>query len=171
MTTLVSSIQNTPLLRGVITALVIILAIIFALGDVQAAQSQDLEMEQWLKARFSEQHQALIPLVAVADMLYSCEKERNVGEQLSVKSMLTQLDKNTLAEKLMLCLAQTSLQSDIALNFGLKACFEEQLAELAADERQQKMALVAQAITELSRAERQKSFTKCVTAQAIDYLR
>ncbi|MFT6195034.1 MAG: hypothetical protein ACJASU_001943 [Cognaticolwellia sp.] len=39
-------------------------------APLQAAQSQKIEMNQWLKARFGAQHQALIPVVAVADMLY-----------------------------------------------------------------------------------------------------
>jgi hypothetical protein len=129
------------------------------------------EMNQWLKSRFSAQHEALIPIVAVADMLYSCQQEEGIGQNIAIKNLITTLDKNTLAEQLITCLAGASPKSDIALNYGLKGCFHEQLAELSAVEQQQKMRLVTKAIAALSRSERQKSFTQCVTEQAIHYLR
>jgi hypothetical protein len=71
----------------------------------------------------------------------------------------------------MSCLKGKSVKSDIALNYGLTGCFHEQLAELSAQEKQQKMQLVSKAIAALSREERQKSFTQCVTDQAITYLK
>ncbi|MFT6691400.1 MAG: hypothetical protein ACJAXH_001925 [Colwellia sp.] len=140
-------------------------------APLQAAQSQKLEMNQWLKARFGAQHQALIPVVAVADMLYSCQQQKKKAEILTIKALITQLDKNTLAEQLITCLAGESPKSDTALNYGLKACFYEQLDHLSLVEKQQKMAVVIQTIATLSRSERQKSFTQCVTDQAIHYLR
>jgi len=147
-----------------------ILTVFFSVG-LHAEPSKDLEMEQWLKARFGAQHQELMPVVAVADMVYSCEKERQIGTNLPVKALLTQVDKNALAEQLIVCLAGESPKSDIALNYGLSGCFYEQLADLPQAEKQQKMRLVTQAIAALSREERQKSFTQCVTDQAIHYLR
>jgi hypothetical protein len=138
---------------------------------LQAAQSQTLEMNQWLKARFGAQHQALIPIVAVADMLYSCQQQKKKAESLTIKALITQLDKNTLAEQLIICLAGESPKSDTALNYGLKACFYEQFSHLPLAEKQQKMAVVTETIATLSRRERQKSFTQCVTDQAIHYLR
>lgn len=138
---------------------------------LRAEQKQSPEIEQGLKARFNEQHQALIPIVAVADMLYSCQQDKQIAQSFSIKYLVTKLDKNTLAEKLITCLAGKSPKSDIALNYGLKGCFSEQFSNLTNEERQQKMRLVAQAITELARSERQKSFTQCVTDQAITYLR
>jgi hypothetical protein len=146
------------------------LAIFFSIG-LHAEQNQELNMEQWLKARFGAQHQALIPIVAVADMVYSCEKAQQTESNLTVKALITQLDKNSLAEKLIACLAGESPKSDIALNYGLQGCFYEQLAGLSLEEKAQKMRIVMEAISTLSRAERQKSFTQCVTDQAIDYLR
>jgi hypothetical protein len=140
-------------------------------AQLQAAQSQTLEMNQWLKARFGAQHQALIPIVAVADMLYSCQQQKKKSESLTIKALITQLDKNTLAEQLITCLAGESPKSDTALNYGLKACFYEQFNHLSVAEKQQKMVVVTQTITTLSRSERQKSFTQCVTDQAIHYLR
>lgn len=140
-------------------------------APLQAAQSQTLEMNQWLKARFGAQHQALIPIVAVADMLYSCQQQKQKAESLTIKALITQLDKNTLAEQLITCLAGESPKSDTALNYGLKACFYEQFSHLSLAEKQQKMAVVTQTIATLSRSERQKSFTQCVTDQAIHYLR
>lgn len=147
-----------------------VLFFIFSM-PLHAEQNQTLEMDQWLKARFNQQHQELIPIVAVADMLYSCQQDKQIAQSLTIKSLVTQLDKNTLAEKLITCLAGKSPKSDIALNYGLKGCFSEQFASLTAEERQQRMRLVAQAIAELARSERQKSFTQCVTDQAITYLR
>jgi hypothetical protein len=140
-------------------------------APLQASQSQTLEMNQWLKARFGAQHQALIPIVAVADMLYSCQQQKKKAESLTIKALITQLDKNTLAEQLITCLAGESPKSDTALNYGLKACFYEQFSHLSLAEKQQKMAVVTQTIATLSRSERQKSFTQCVTDQAIHYLR
>jgi hypothetical protein len=140
-------------------------------APLQAAQSQTLEMNQWLKARFGAQHQALIPIVAVADMLYSCQQQKQKAESLTIKALITQLDKNTLAEQLITCLAGESPKSDTALNYGLKACFYEQFSHLSLAEKQQKMAVVTQTIATLPRSERQKSFTQCVTDQAIHYLR
>ena len=135
------------------------------------AEEQTLEANKWLKARFGEQHQALIPIVAVADMVYSCQQDNKIDNSLTIKALITQLDRNALAEKLISCLAGESAKSDLALNYGLKGCFHEQLADLSLEERQQKMSLVTKAITALSRSERQKSFTQCVTEQAIHYLR
>jgi hypothetical protein len=145
--------------------------ILLVSAPLQAAQSQNLEMNQWLKARFGAQHQALIPVVAVADMLYSCQQQKKKAEILTIKALITQLDKNTLAEQLITCLAGESPKSDTALNYGLKACFYEQFDHLSLVEKQQKMAVVIQTIATLSRSERQKSFTQCVTDQAIHYLR
>ncbi|MCW8832734.1 MAG: hypothetical protein OQK09_10320 [Colwellia sp.] len=129
------------------------------------------EHNAWLKEKFSEQHQKLIPIVAVADMLYSCNKARKV-EPVTYKlnELVLKMDKDRLAEKLIACLGEDSMQSDVALNFGLLGCFHEQLAHLPEVERKQKMALVEKAILALSRSERKKSFTQCVTEQAIHYL-
>jgi hypothetical protein len=104
-------------------------------------------------------------------MLYSCQQQKKKAEILTIKALITQLDKNTLAEQLITCLAGESPKSDTALNYGLKACFYEQFDQLSLVEKQQKMAVVTQIIATLSRSERQKSFTQCVTDQAIHYLR
>lgn len=150
--------------------IVSVLAISFSYG-VQAQQSQTLERNQWLKARFGAQHEALIPIVAVADMFYGCRQAKHADKTLKIKNLITQLDKNSLAEKLITCLDGESPKSDQALNYGLTGCFHEQFIHLPLAEKQQKMLLVGKAITGLSRSERQKSFTQCVTDQAIQYLR
>lgn len=132
----------------------------------------DASYQQWLKARFGAQHEKLIPIVAVADMYFSCNQVRQVEKNAHpIKHLITRVDKNVLAEQLHKCLAGESPKSDIALNYGLKGCFYEQFASLAPQEKQVKMRLVNKAITALSRAERQKSFTQCVTDQAITYLK
>lgn len=125
----------------------------------------------WLKNKFSVQHEKLIPIVAVADMFSACNKERKVdpiGYQL--KDLVLKMPKSQLAEKLSLCLGENKLQSNAALNFGLLGCFNDQFSHLPAADRQKKLSLVKQAMKSLSRAERQKSFTHCVTKQAIKYL-
>lgn len=151
-----------------------------SLFPVQARQNDNdiseststAENNAWLKKKFSEQHQNLIPVVAVADMLYSCNKERkNEPVNYKLNDLIFNMDKNRLAEKLILCLDLDDMQSEIALNFGLLGCFHEQLAHLSEGERQQKMVLVRKAILSLSRSERKKSFTQCVTQQAIHYLK
>ncbi len=138
--------------------------------SVQAQQndvtesSSITEHNDWLKEQFTEQHQNLIPKVA--------NKERKI-EPVNYKldDLILNMDKNRLAEKLILCLNDDNMQSEIALNFGLLGCFHEQLAHLPEIERQQKMALVKKAILSLSRSERKKSFTQCVSAQAMHYLK
>ena len=130
-----------------------------------------VEHDAWLKQQFSNKHQELIPIVAVADMLYSCNEARKI-EPVTYKldDLILNMDKNRLAEKLIVCLGDDDMQSEVALNFGLLGCFHEQLAHLPAVERKQKKTLVEKAILSLSRSERKKSFTQCVTEQAINYL-
>jgi len=147
------------------------IAIVLFSGSLHAEQSQTLDRNQWLKARFGAQHEALIPVVAVADMLFGCQQQKQINESLTMNTLITQLDKNTLAEKLITCLAGESLKSDVSLNYGLKGCFYEQFSHLSVAQRQEKMHLVTESIAGLSREERQKSFTKCVTDQAITYLK
>lgn len=129
------------------------------------------EHNAWLKNKFSTQHQSLIPIVAVADMLYACNQARKVEPvTYQFKALILHMDKNRLAEKLLSCLGEDTMKSDTALNFGLLGCFEEQLMHLPDIEREQKMTLVKKAIKALSHDERKKSFTQCVSAQAIHYL-
>ena len=136
--------------------------------DKESAQ----EHNAWLKERFSEQHQKLIPVVAVADIFYACNIERKVDPVVhQLNDLILMMDKNHLAQKLALCLGDNTIQSEVAINFGLLGCFHEQLAHLPTIERQQKMRLVKNAIHSLSSSERKKSFTQCVTEQAIHYLK
>lgn len=153
---------------------ILLFSIIFsakAEQDDVAEKNAVAEHNTWLKDTFSEQHEQLIPIVAVADMLYACNQERKIEPvKYKLNDLILNMDKNRLAEKLMLCLNEDNMQSDTALNFGLVGCFHEQLAHLPDVERQQKMALVEKTIESLSRSERKKSFTQCVSAQAIHYL-
>jgi hypothetical protein len=147
------------------------------LFPVQAQQNEIIKSDstashdKWLKDKFSEQHQTLTPIVAVADMLYACNQERKVEPvNYQLKDLILNMDRNRLAEKLITCLGVDDIKSEVALNFGLLGCFHEQLAHLPELEREQKMTLVKKAILALSRNERKKSFTQCVSAQAIHYL-
>jgi hypothetical protein len=150
----------------------LLIVILAHLSSAYAEEKGDAEYNQWLKSRFSAQHEKLIPIVAVADIFYGCNLERKTDEaKLTIKALITQLDKNQLAEKLATCLQGELANSDNALNFGLLSCFDEQLETLPEAERQLKKKLVLRAIASLSRAERQKSFTQCVTDQAIGYLK
>ena len=107
----------------------------------------------------------------VADMLYACNKVRQIEPvNFQLKDLIVNMDKIRLAEKLVRCLGEDELQSDVALNFGLLGCFHAQLAHLPETERQQKMALVKNAVLSLSSEERKKSLTQCVSQQAIHYL-
>lgn len=127
---------------------------------------------EWLKKSFSKQHQQLIPIVAVADMFFSCNQTRKTDKiNYELSFLINKMDRNTLAEKLSSCLGEDTMQSDDALNFGLFGCFHEQLAHLPKAEREQKMQLVKKAISSLSPNERKKSFTQCVTEQSIHYLK
>ena len=153
------------------------LLLLINVSSVQAQQHEVIksdpttEHNAWLKNKFGDQHQTLMPIVAVADMLYSCNKARKiVPVTYKINDLILHMDKNRLAEKLIACLGDNSMQSNVALNFGLLGCFHAQLAHLPEVERQQKMALVEKAILSLSLSERKKSFTQCVTEQAIHYL-
>ncbi len=136
------------------------------------SQQSEVAHNAWLKDRFQEQHRELIPIVAVADIFYSCNKERKVDEaEYTLRDLVTKMHRDTLAKKLILCLKEDTMKSDIALNFGLFGCFHQQLAHLPEAERLQKMKLVKQAVSNLSHEERKKSFTQCVSEQAIHYLK
>jgi len=138
----------------------------------RSSNTSDKSHDEWLKKRFSKQHQQLIPLVAVADMFFSCNQERKTDKvDYQLSHLITQMDKNTLAEKLKHCLGTDTMQSNVALNFGLFGCFHQQLAHLPKAEREQKMQLVKHAVSSLSHEERKKSFTQCVTQQSIHYLK
>ena len=140
--------------------------------EVSTDKKGSKEHNAWLKHKFSEQHQKLIPVIAVADMFYACNIEREVDPiDYQLHDLIVTMDKNRLAQKLTLCLGDNTIQSEVAINFGLLGCFHEQLAHLPSAERQQKMLLVKNAIHALSNNERKKSFTQCVTEQAIHYLK
>ncbi len=137
-----------------------------------AESTMSTEHENWLKDRFSQQHEQLLPIVAVADMFFACNLERKVDQRnFDVASLITKMDRNELAENLQSCLQGELPNSDTALNFGLIGCFHEQIKELPESDRAIKEKLVRQAIAKLSKEERQKSFTQCVTDQAIGYLK
>jgi len=128
--------------------------------------------QQWLKNRFNGQHNNLIPVVAVADMLFACNSANAYAYgKHSLHTLITKMSKERLAEKLESCLAGKSVNSDVAINYGLLGCFEDQLRDLPQVEREEKIKLVKKSILLLSKAERKKSFTQCVTDQSIAYLK
>ena len=134
-------------------------------------EMSDAEHNQWLKDKFSENHQALIPVVTVADMFFSCNLERKIDSNAyTIEELVLQLDRDLLAGKLTACLKNDSISSDNAINYGLEGCFHDQLSTLPKVEREQKMKLVLRAIASLSIEERLKSLTQCVTDQAFNYL-
>ena len=138
----------------------------------QASEMTSEQYNVWLKKTFAKKHEALIPVVAVADMFYACNKQRKIDPiGYQVKELIVKMDRELLADKLAQCLNGETVKSETALNFGLTGCFYEQLQSLPKQERQQKMVLVKRAIASLTYKERQKSFTQCVTDQAIDYLK
>jgi len=153
----------------------VLISVVLSTSIASASQdktSEELEHDKWLKLRFSEQHKKLIPIVAVADMFFACDKAKNSGnENYQVAELVEDMDRNLLAEKLSQCLEGQGMKSDVALNFGLYGCFYQQLKSLPAKDKQEKMQIVTQSISSLSREERQKSFSRCVTDQAISYLK
>ena len=152
--------------------LIVVLSFLFQSFSSLSAQEMDAEHKRWLKERFSEQHESLIPIVAVADMYFACNQDKNIEPaRYPVAKLVMQTDKDILALKLAECLGEQSVKSELAVNYGLKGCFEEQLSRLPAQEKRQKMKLVTKAIASLTLEEKQKSFSKCVTQQAIQYLR
>ena len=155
----------------------IILIAIWSMSALANDGTANKEMNQsqynaWLKDKFHQQHQNIMPKVAVADMFYACNKVRKsdpIGYRL--KDLIVKMPKNQLALKLSECLAGDTMKSDIALNFGLEGCFTDQFTELPHDEKKLKMALVTTAIHNLTRKEREQSFAKCVNQQSINYLK
>ncbi|MDP7591429.1 MAG: hypothetical protein QF552_01765 [Litorilituus sp.] len=157
-----------------ITFLSLLLTVSFccrAYQDDLSSKNAKAEYNAWLKQQFNEKHQKLIPIVAVADIFYACNLSRKVvASHHPFADLVNKRNKEQLAEDVMLCLGEDSMQSDVAINFGLIGCFNEQLAHLPKAEQEQKMMLVNNVILSLSLEERKKSFTQCVTEQAIDYL-
>ena len=127
--------------------------------------------DQWLKDQFEVKHKNLMPVVAVADMFWTCNKNRQPSaKQYSLKQLVNVMDKNTLASKLATCLGTDKIKSEQALNFGLLACFSEQLKVFPKNVQAEKIKIVEDSFLSLSREQRQKSFTKCISEQAMDYL-
>lgn len=140
-------------------------------AGVSAEQQLSAKHKEWLKNEFAAKHEAITPKVAVADMFYGCNLVRKIDPiPYQIPQIIKQMDKGLLAEKLSVCLDGETPQSDNALNFGLVGCFTDQLSKLPKKERAEKLQLVNGAIKRLSREERQRTFTKCVTEQAIKYI-
>ena len=119
-----------------LTSLILSFPITATVQDKTPAQ---IEHEKWLKLRFSDQHKKLIPIVAVADIFFACDKAKNNGTaNYNVAELVEGMDRNLLAEKLSTCLAGVTMQSDIALNYGLYGCFYEQLEHLSQDQKQER---------------------------------
>jgi len=148
------------------------IAVILVIGISQASVQTNSKNDEALKARFKQQHQAIIPIVAVADMFFACNRQRHSDKfDYQLDELITKMSKGELAEKLDNCLAGESLKSDVALNFGLIGCFHSQMTKLDQKNYDEKMGELELLLVQLSRKERQKTFTKCVTEQAIYYLR
>ncbi len=147
--------------------------LVYMISTVSLASTQIASNdEQALKNRFAQQHQAMIPIVAVADMFFACNRQRHSENyDYQIDELVTKMDKGELAQKLDNCLAGESLKSDVALNFGLIGCFHSQMTKLDQKSYDEKMGQLELLLVQLPREERQKTFTKCVTEQAIYYLR
>ena len=140
------------------------------MNKISSAQKSEV-YDQWLKDQFEDKHQKLMPVVAVADMFFSCNKNRQPSaEQYTLKQLITEMDKNTLAINLATCLGGEGIKSEQALNFGLLGCFSDQLSILPKEQHVEKMLVVENSFSSLSREDRQKSFTQCISEQAINYL-
>ncbi|WP_371187243.1 hypothetical protein [Thalassotalea maritima] len=142
--------------------------ILLSLSVTSATVANEQQNNDLVNA-FAEQHQQLMPKVAVADMYAGCLLAKQQTPP-SMAELILKTDKKELADNLINCLGDSSLASDVALNSGIRACFLDQMSNLEADQRQQNMQQVEAAITQLPRAERQKSFTQCVNNQTLKYL-
>lgn len=159
--------KRTPTLRKVSFFIAVLLTTIT--GTVQAIE--DEVYKKWLKERFADQHEQLIPVVAVADMYFSCQQTLTAKKRYQVKELIMEMSREELALKLQNCLGEHSLDSDVAVDYGIKACFYEQFSQLSEKDRSDRMKLVSKAVASLSLEEKKKSFAKCVTSQTIAYLR
>lgn len=148
--------------------LIFILSIILSSSSYAQTATTPVQNPDAMVKQFSLLHQQLMPKVAVADMFYGCNLSQQ--KQFSFKELIVDMDKELLASKLMACLGDENIASDIALNFGIKACFIDQLSNLEASKKQQSLSQVDEAIAKLTKAERQKSFTQCVNNQTLKYL-
>lgn len=149
----------------------LVLVYMISTGSLASTQIES-NNDQALKNRFAQQHQAMIPIVAVADMFFACNRQRHSENyDYQIDELVTKMDKGELAQKLDNCLAGESLKSDVALNFGLIGCFHSQMTKLDQKSYDEKMGQLELLLVQLPREERQKTFTKCVTEQAIYYLR
>lgn len=133
-----------------------------------ASQTKPVNPDEMVK-QFSEMHQQLMPIVAVADMFYGCHLNKP-QQQYSLFFLINDMDRDLLATKLSECLGEENLASDNALNYGIKACFSDQMSHLPENEQQKNIEQVETVLTQLPRAERQKSFTQCVNNQTLKYL-
>jgi len=156
-------------------SLILLLSLMLSSPAFSFEESQQKNLtdhQQWLKDRFNDQHNKLIPVVAVADMLFACNQANGyVYGKFSLKALITEISKERLAEKLESCLADESIHSDIAINYGLLGCFHDQLDGLKPEEKAARIKLVKKAMASLSLNERKQSFTQCVTDQSIAYLK
>jgi hypothetical protein len=142
-----------------------------AFASDQTADANVTANEQWLRDKFSDQHARLMPVVAVADMFFACNKDKKTDPiPYRVNQLIIKMDRTLLSEKLVTCLGNKNIKSNEAIDYGLTGCFHEQLSSLTNEEKVTKMALVMQAMKRLSLEEKQASFTRCVTEQAIQYL-
>jgi len=134
--------------------------------------TQLTEHQQWLKNKFNHQHNKLTPKVAVADVFFACNNDKNnIYGEYSLDTLITTTHKDILAKKANLCLADEEINSNTAINYGLVGCFQDQFKNLPENERESKLNQVKKALKTLPKAERQKSFTKCVVNQSIKYLK
>lgn len=143
-------------------------SIIFSDLLFAASQTKPANPDEMVK-QFSEMHQQLMPIVAVADMFYGCHLNKP-QQQYTLKFLINDMDKDLLANNLSECLGEDNLASDNALNYGIRACFSDQMSHLSKNEQQQNLEQVDAVLTKLPRAERQKSFTQCVNNQTLKYL-
>ncbi|MEW6999693.1 hypothetical protein AADZ86_18530 [Colwelliaceae bacterium BS250] len=148
--------------------LVFIFSILFLTSTYAQTATDPAKNPDEMIKQFSLLHRDLMPKVAVADMFYGCNLSQE--KQFSFKELIIDMDKDQLASKLIVCLGEDNLASDVALNFGIKACFIDQLSHLEETEQQKSLNQVNNALAKLSRAERQKSFTQCVNNQTLKYL-
>lgn len=145
------------------------LALACVLFSSLSVSAQDATNEHF--NQYKQKHSELVPVVAVADMYYGCSVMRlNKTPDYSVNHMVTMLDRDLLADNLSRCLNEDSLKSEVAINFGLYGCFFNQMSHLSDKERESYMDKVNGLLGTLSKEQKQKSFTQCVSDQTVNYI-
>lgn len=149
----------------------VFILLLMVMSSAIVAKELTQEHADWLKDKMLVKHKELIPKVMVADIYFGCNLEKKIEPiTYPLSHLVEKVSKKLLSEKLVSCLGNSDIRSEQAINYGLVVCFSQQFKELTKEEQQENMQKVRSAIATLTRNEKQQSFLKCTTQQAIQYI-